>query len=411
MELREQRNKIHGDMRDILAASAENGMSLEDQERYAGLESEFGRLTADIEARDRAAEIAEKLEKPQPTPAGIGKAPSVKVYEDDVRIYRTAFDKYLRNGLRGLPEYDRNVLESRAQTVGTPSGGGYLVPDGFLQKMVDVRKAFGGLASHVENISTSTGNPLEWPSLNDTANVGGITAESAAFVDGADLVFGTVALGSYKYTSTGAGTTTPLRVSYELLQDSAFDIEGLISRKLGERIARKQADDWVNGSGTGEPQGIFEPAADLNVDVADVLDYDDLLSLEALLDPSYEAGAAWLMSKGTWTVVRAIIDGDNRPLIQANASAGIGSGVEKMLLGYPVIIDQAAPTFGSATGPSTNLALGNWREAYVIRRVASLSVVVNPYSRANNGEVEFTAWERADGVVQNRSAFVSLANL
>lgn len=220
-----------------------------------------------------------------------------------------------------------------------------------------------------------------------------------------------LSLGAYKYTSTGAGTTTPLRVSVELLQDSAFDIEGLISRKLGERIARRQADDFINGSGSGEPQGIFQGAADQNVDVADTLDYDDLLSLEAALDPAYEAGARWIMSKGTWSVVRAIVDEDGRPLVQANAQSGIGGGVEKTLLGYPVIIDQACATFGAATGPSTNLALGNWSEAYIIRRVAGLTVVVNPYTRANNGQVEFTAWERADAVVQNRAAYVSLANL
>jgi predicted phage gp36 major capsid-like protein len=42
---------------------------------------------------------------------------------------------------------------------------------------------------------------------------------------------------------------------------------------------------------------------------------------------------------------------------------------------------------------------------YVIRRVANLVVMVNPYSSASSGQVEFTAWERADGNVQNRAAY------
>lgn len=409
MNLREKRNDLVGKMEDILARTSDNGMTAEEQNDYTALEAEVVRLDIDIEARDRAAERAKKLDAPQAAPAGVHKPSIVKVYEDEDRLYRAAFDNYLRG--RGLSTEHRNILEHRAQSVGTPAEGGYLVPDGFRQKLVEVRKAFGGLAAYVDEFSTSTGNPLEYPTLNDTANVGGITSESAAFVDGADLVFGTVTLGAYKFTSTGAGTTTPLRVSVELLQDSAFDIESLVARKLGERIARKQADAWINGSGTGEPQGIFDGSPDQSVDVADTLDYDDLLSLEGALDPAYEANARWVMSKGTWNVVRAIVDGDNRPLIQANAQSGIGGGVEKMLLGYPVIIDQACATFGSATGPSTNLALGDWAEAYALRRVSSLTVVVNPWTRANNGQVEFTAYERADGVIQNRSAFVSLANL
>lgn len=117
------------------------------------------------------------------------------------------------------------------------------------------------------------------------------------------------------------------------------------------------------------------------------------------------------MSKGTWTVVRALVDGAQRPLVFDQAASGIGGRPEKQLLGYPVIIDQAATTFGAATGPSTNLAIGDWREAYAIRRVGNVVVVVNPWTRANNGEVEYTAYERADGVVQNRAAYISVANL
>ena len=44
---------------------------------------------------------------------------------------------------------------------GTSAGGGYLVPQGFETKMVEVRKSFGGLSSEVDTISTSTGQPLE----------------------------------------------------------------------------------------------------------------------------------------------------------------------------------------------------------------------------------------------------------
>ncbi|WP_156431725.1 hypothetical protein [Mycobacterium sp. GA-1199] len=51
------------------------------------------------------------------------------------------------------------------------------------------------------------------------------------------------------------------------------------------------------------------------------------------------------------------------------------------------------------------------REAYVWRKVAPLTVVVNPYTRMNNGQVEFVPWERADGIIQNRKAYVLLDNI
>lgn len=411
MDLREKRNEIVGKMEQMLARTSDNGMTAEEQEEYTAFEAEVVRLDTDIAARERAAERSKSLDKPQPVPSGIVKPATVRVYEDDNRLYAAAFNRYLRGGTPNLSTSERNCLESRAQSVGTPGEGGYTVPDGFRQKLVDVQKAFGGLAAEAEVISTSTGNPLEYPSLNDTTNLGGITSEGSAFVDGADLAFGTVSLGAYKYTSTGAGTTTPLRVSYELLQDSAFDIEGLIARKLGERIARKQAYDFINGSGSGEPQGIAGSSIteDFDTDAHDVLTYVDLLSMETALNRAYEPNAKWLMSKGTWAVVRSILDDVNRPLVMANASSGMGSGVEKRLLGYPVVIDDDMPAFPGA-GNEHFIIFGDLREAYVIRRVSNLAVVVNPWTRANNGQVEFTAWERADGAVQNRSAYVLMAN-
>lgn len=376
------------------AESEERELSEEEAQRASELNDkiEAAKKRADIQTR------SQEFLKPQ------GVAFHTGGRKDDT--YERAFDHFLRTG-----QANSDLIQYRDQNVGTPADGGYLVPDGFRQKLVEIRKDFGGLAAEADSFSTSTGNPLEYPTLNDTTNVGGITPEATAFVDGADLVFGTVTLGAYKFTSTGAGTTTPLRVSVELLQDAAFDVQGLVARKLGERIARKEAAMWIGGSGSGEPQGIAGSSIteDFDTDVHDVVDYDDLLSMDAALDPAYESNAKWLMSKATWMVVRGILDGDNRPLIQANAEAGIGTRPGYSLLGYPVVIDQDMPDFPGA-GNEHFIILGDLREAYAIRRVSDLVVVVNPWTRANEGQVEFTAYSRADGVVQNRSAYILMAN-
>lgn len=380
-------------MRALIEAAGEEPMSEEDMERYEDLETK-------LQAAQRSAEIV-KRNKAYNAPQIMKRA----VTTDKTEGISRAFDHYLRTGLM-----NQDITELRAQGEGVGSEGGFLVPPEFRQKIVDRMVAYGGIANEVETISTSTGAPLEFPTLDDTANTGGITAENAQFAAGADLVFGSVQLGAYKYTSQGTGSD-PLRVSVELLQDSAFDVASLVARKLGERIARRQADDWINGNGVDEPMGLAGSMVteDQDVDVHDVVDYQDLITLEALLDPAYEANAKWVMSKATWTVIRQIVDADGRPLIQANAQAGIGSGVEKSLLGFPVIIDQEMPDFPGA-GNEKFIALGDWREAYVIRRVANLTIVVNPFTRANFGQTEYVAWERADGVVQNRNAYVLMAN-
>lgn len=393
-------DEIMARMTAIMDGAADRDLTDDEVTEYEGLETDLKAAQRTQNVRDRHA--AYNVVR---TPAGVPQRGGVR---DDGRTdLDRAFENYLRTG--HVSAEMTELRPTNAQGSGTTAGG-YMIPSGFRQKLVEVRKAFGGFAPEAEQLNTETGGPLEYPSLNDTANVGAITAESAAISSGADLVFGTVTLGAYKYTSAGAGSNLPLRVPVELLQDAAFDVEALVSRKLGERIARKQAVDLVTGSGSGEPLGVLSSTltSDRDLDTADTPDYADLVGLTDLLDEEYEGNAKWLMRKNTWSQLRQVVDLNGRPIVQ-DSTDGISQLPSKMLLGKPVVIDQAAPLLSSA-GDTYPIAYGDFREAYVVRRVSNLVVVVNPYSRADHGEVEFTAWERMDGTIQNRSAYVIMQN-
>lgn len=386
------------DQQAIIDAAGDRSLTAEEADGYEALEVE---LTA-VQRSDaiRARNVAYNTPVNGGGPAFIpgGRKPNT---------LEAAFDNYLRTG---HPNADIAGLRvSNAQSSGNDPAGGYMVPPEFRQKLVDVQKAYGGIGPEADGFSTGTGATLEYPSVDDTANSGQITAEGAAVAGGADLVFGTIALGAFKYTSSGAGNL-PLKVSVELLQDAAFDVGGLVARKMGERIARKQAVDWVGGAGTTLPFGIARAglAADVTLAAGNALTYQKFLDVETALDPAYESNAKWAMSKQTWQNARAIVGTDGRPLIQEQQVAGIGTRPVRTLLGYPVVIDQA---FSANTVLSGRCAiLGDIRESYAIRRVSNVVVIVNPYSSAASGQVEFTAWERADGAVQNRKAYSLLAS-
>lgn len=393
---------VTAEMTALVDGAADRSLTDEEVTQYEQFEVELALLqkTDGIRQRNAAYNVVR-------TPAGVPSRSPATAGDGRTDLDR-AFENYLRTG---IPNQDISALQvTNAQGEGSSAAGGYMVPQGFRQKLVEVRKAFGGFSAEAENITTDTGAPLEYPSLDDTANEGDITAESVAVASGADLVFGTINLGAYKYTSAGAGTNLPLRVPVELLQDAAFDVEGLVSRKLGERIARKQATHWVTGTGVGQPKGIVAASltADRDLDTADTPDYEDLVEFQDLLDEAYDGNAKWLMKKNTWSQLRLIVDLNGRPLVQS-ANDSIAGRPARMLLDKPVVIDEAMPTLSSAADTFC-IAYGDFRESYVIRRVSSLVVVVNPYSRAANGEVEFTAWERADGNIQNRGAYKILQN-
>jgi HK97 family phage major capsid protein len=373
------------------AADAEN-RSLTDEEvaKYEGLETDLKAVakTAEIRNRQSAYSMPNVLLNPI-----TGNAKGDEVIE-------RAFDHYLRTG---TPNAD--LTELRAQATGTDSAGGYTTPPGFRTKLVEVQKRFGGIRSVAEVITTADGNTLEYPTNDDTANEGAIVAESAVVANGADLVFGTVALGAFKYTSAGAGSNLPVRVPVELLQDSAFDVASLVSRKLGTRIARKQASDFAVGVGsTSGPNGLFTTTSNMN-DAGTTLTYAKFVDAYHTIDPYYRDNAVWIMNDSTLAEVEKLVDTAGRPLIQTQAAAGInGAPSGGTLLGKPIVLDNATVT----TSGNNYVAFGDIREGYIIRDVKDVTVVVNPYSRATYGEVEYHAWARADADIQNRSAFVTI---
>jgi HK97 family phage major capsid protein len=320
-----------------------------------------------------------------------------------------AFNAYLRTG---QPNMDISELRvSNAQGEGAGSAGGYMVPTEFRVKLIDRMKAFGGIAPYVENVDTTDGRPIEWAvTLDDTANSGEVVPEHGAPTTGADLVFDQVQLGAYRFATAGANAD-PLRVSVELLADAAFDVEGLVSRKLGERLARIQAPSLVRGSGVGEPFGLItgrtpvQPAANTGPV------YDDLITWEHSVDPAYRAlgNCKWAMNDQSLAYFKKLKDSHGDPLwrpADATMATPTGGGV---LNGYEVIIDQAFADMD--VDDSTDLwgAFGDFREGYVKRNVRDVVIIVNPWTRANNGQVEFSAWSRMDGTQQNTNAYIALS--
>lgn len=379
-------------LQEIIDAAGSAPLSEEAQAEVADLENSLAIIAGSEAIRDR--QNARKQMKPGLRPVDMTGASSTEL---------KALDRYLRSG-------DPSLIKA-ALSEGVPSEGGYLVPDEFRDKIVECMHSYGGMLSSTEEITTSTGASLSWPTISDAPadvpNEAVITPEGTQQASaGADPVFGEASLGSYTYTTTGA-SNEPVRISRELLQDARIDVQAKISSLFGMRIGRKLARDIAVGTGVGEPKGILNGTADAELTTTNSMagatnGYAKLLEIEDSLDSAYLDNAKWVMNRTTWTQIRSIVDDVDRPLILANAQSGIGGRIEKTLLGYPVIIDEGFPS------PATNvnfMVFGDIREAYVVRHVADLEVLVDPYSRGKYRQVEMSGWARADGTVQNRCAY------
>src|SRR4051794_27032553 len=86
--------------------------------------------------------------------------------------------------------------------------------------------AYGGMLEVAHIVDSDSGNPMPIPTVDDTGNTGAILHENTQVAE-EPLAFGTVALGAFTYTSN------LVRVSQELIQDSAFDLSGHLANVFG----------------------------------------------------------------------------------------------------------------------------------------------------------------------------------
>ena len=328
-----------------------------------------------------------------------------------------AFDNFVRTG---KPNADIAELRDiapggfrAAQSEGTGSEGGYLVPSEMRDRMVDRLVAFGGVMQAAEILTTSDGRTIEWPDLDDTdATDAEQVAEGGSASGGGDLVFTKHQLGAYRFDSVGDGGN-PLRVSRELLEDEMFNILGMIERKLPQRIMRHVADKFINGTGANEPEGLLygvtgvEPVADTTMPT-----HADIIEWEHSVDPAYRlmGNCSWVMNDSSWATIKKVVDSNGDPLwTNANGGVPLDSGVPAFrLMGYPVVIDQACDDISVADNTVNWGAFGDIYEGFVIRMVGSPSLLVDPYTRIGNNEIQYVANQRMDSIKNNDAAYIAM---
>lgn len=410
----DEQNKLWTRMQEITRAAEDEkrDWTAEERTNWDKADADISEVSKDIERLERALQL-ETVDYRQVIDTG-SKGPDERetpeaANEKREREYDGAFKAFIRGGMDGCSGEQRQLLlENRAspQGVTVPADGGYLVPPGYRTTMTESLKAYGGLYNLANVITTSTGNPLQWPTNDDTANTGAILSENTVITE-LGVTIGTKALGAYTYTSK------LVRVSLQLLQDSAFDLDSWLPRKLGERIGRAVAANLITGTGAGEPTGVL-PGATSGVNVAsalwvtrsaanDALFYDSFIDLEHSVDPAYRAGdCRFLLSDTALKVVRKIKDSQNRPLWLPVPTPGFPATIN----GLPYTIDQGMPAV--FTNPSTPVLFGNFREGYIVRQALDVQAVRLAERYADFLQVGYFGFMRLDATTDDGGAIRAL---
>ncbi len=277
----------------------------------------------------------------------------------------------------------QNVLGSSNPASGAAQSPSELYGPSFVNDMEAARMHYGAMNQVADIMTTDGGEPMNWPTINDTGNQGVGIAEATAPA-AADPSFGVVTWNAFKLSSR------EVIVNRELIEDNQVRLVSRLAGLLGERLGREENRLFTVGAGTTEPTGIMTACPEgLEGASISAIIYDELIDLEHSIDPAYRAPSnRYMFHDSTLLLVRKLKDSNGLYLW----NSGAVSGIPATLNGYGYTINQDMDEYAA----SKKVVCFGDLKAHKIRRVRGTRLVVTNELYSRTDQIGFFAWVRVD---------------
>jgi HK97 family phage major capsid protein len=234
-------------------------------------------------------------------------------------------------------------------------------------------------------INTSTGNPLDLPVADDTANDAAVIVENALMDDGSNMQFAQVQFGN-----TPLWSTKRIKVSLQLAQDSPILVADYLAPAFAQRFQRGISAQFITS--------LLASADEYGSSSTSTITPDDLFGIMGSLDDAYGLRASWLMNLKTWLAIRKLTTTNH--YFVGNVAYQDAQG-RRYLLEHPVYICPSLDDIGAGNKP---ICFGNMQR-FIARSVGS-EQTVNKYVEAFmvNHQLGFEGIWRVDGKLAKCSA-------
>lgn len=344
-------------------------LSEEDTAAYNKMEKEIEDLTTAIDRQTRAERRELELSKPVNSPITGKPFRGEQENEKTGRAsdeYRDAMISAMRSNFRNVS----NVLQE-----GVDADGGYLVPEEYDRRLIDVLDDENIMRGLATTITTAGQHKIN---IAATKPAAAWIEEGGALTFG-DATFDQIYLDAYKLH-------VAIKVTEELLYDNAFGLENYIITQFGKALANAEEDAFLNGDGKGKPTGIFDKTKGGQIagTLTAAIKSDDLIDLVYGLKRPYRKSASFIMNDSTLASLRKLKDNNGAYIWQPSYKEGEPDRV----LGYTVHTSSFAPTNAIAFGDYSYYNIGD-------RGSRSFGELRELF--AGNGMIGFLAKERVDG--------------
>ena len=183
-------------------------------------------------------------------------------------------------------------------------------------------------------------------------------------------------------------------ISFELLNDSAFNMRNEITSDIAEDMAKIEGAAFVSGNGVNKPLGLLSASGvgETNSGSASALTGDSLYAIQGEIPTGYNL--AWMFSRKTLNAhIRTLKDTYGQYLFVP--SLGIRD-VPNTVAGLPYVLANDMPDVGAGTFP---IILGDYRKCYYIVDNINFELIEDPYTQATSGKRRFIVYKRTGGQV------------
>ena len=352
-------------------------LSAEDDATYSRMESEITDLGKEISRLERLEAMDKEMSRPTTTP--LTAKPEAPKADTKVGRASDAYKDAFWNHARKRDSYEiRNALQ-----VGTDSEGGYLVPDTFEKKLITSLEEENVIRRHAHVFATSSGSH-KIPIVSTRGTAAWVDEEGQ--IPESDDAFGQQLIGAHKIA-------TLIKVSEELLNDSAFDLESYFATEFARRIGNLEEAAFLTGNGTAKPTGILADVggAEIGVTAAseNAITADELIDLFYSLKSPYRKKAIWVLNDSTVRAIRKLKDSNGQYLWHP----ALNDGEYDTILGKRIFTTPYAPELGAG---AKSIAFGDFSYYWIGDRAGITFRRLNE-RYAETGQVGFLASKRVDG--------------
>lgn len=299
----------------------------EEEGKYKGMSEDVRKLTDLIAKEKRELELKGfTASLPAPEPAAR---------RQDDRM--AAFRDYLRAGVAGMS------AEARAALVvdGDGASAAALAPQELVNQILTPARSDLNLLSKVYTVHLSKAAGIGVPyEAADADDAEWTTEVPASITDESSL--------SYAKRELGAHALVKLvTISDKALKTNAFNLESIIGDKIRCKMQAAFENAIINGSGDGQPLGLFTASAsglpadnDFTAASATALAADDIVKAKRSLKSAYRSRASWLFHPDTVTKLLLLKDKNDQYLWRS----GLTVSDPDILDGAPVIESDFVPS-------------------------------------------------------------------